>query len=196
MTCEIQSARRGSFRKDFQNRDTLHLPCALNGRTHFSELNQNTNINRLECYWFKPVPLKAQEKVILVYMPFRIPKTNIGWDRWHGPLAAAFRLFLCSVLLSLSFQCIHVSGELRFSSKNKLLWEFPVHGISFHHTTSCLIIVHLLTIDSGRILFSQQREVHHLTILPCKKPSNSNLFPSKIQSMKKREFVSVLTRSL
>lgn len=50
------------------------------------ELNQNTNINRLECYWFKPVLPKAWEKVILVYMPFRISKTNIGWDHWHGPL--------------------------------------------------------------------------------------------------------------
>ena len=71
--------------------------------------------------------------------------------------------FLSSVLLSLGFQCIHVSGELSFSAKNKLLWEFLVHGVSFSHITSCLIILNLLTTDSGRILFSQQRKLYHLT---------------------------------
>lgn len=74
-----------------------------------------------------------------------------------------FWLFLSSVLLSLGFQCIHVSGELSFSPKNKLPWEFLVHSVSFSHTTSCLIIINLLTIDSGRILLSQQRKLYHVT---------------------------------
>lgn len=94
--------------------------------------------------------------------------------------------FLSSVLLSPGFQCIHVAGELSFSSKNKLLWEFLVHSVSFSHTTSCLIIVNLLTIDSGRILFSQQRKLYQSHRRYCvKKPSIQDCFLAKYKALKK-----------
>lgn len=66
-------------------------------------------------------------------MLFRISKTNTGQttDTGFGPVIL---LALSAALLSLGFQCIHVSGELSFSSKNKLLWEFPVHTVSASHT--------------------------------------------------------------
>lgn len=81
-----------------------------------------------------------------------------------------FQLFLSSALLSLGFQCIHVSGELSFSSKNKLLWEFLVHSASFSHTTSCLIILNLLTIDSSRILSPNKENYIISQMLPYKSP--------------------------
>ena len=98
-----------------------------------------------------------------------------------------FRLFLSSVLLSLGFQCIHVAGELSFSSKNKLLWEFLVHSVSFSHTTSCLIILNLLTIDSDRILSSQQRKLYHLTDATIGEPSIQDCFLAKYKTPKKKK---------
>lgn len=80
---------------------------------------------------------------------------TLGQQRFQG--------FPSSALLSLAFQCIHVSGEPSFSSENKLLWEFLVHAVSFSHTASCLIILTLLTTDSGRILFSLQRKLSSRT---------------------------------
>lgn len=88
---------------------------------------------------------------------------TLGQQRFQG--------FPSSALLSLAFQCIHVSGEPSFSSENKLLWEFLVHAVSFSHTASCLIILTLLTTDSGRILFSLQRKLYHLARVAAREPS-------------------------
>lgn len=103
---------------------------------------------------------------------------SLTWTFGQQP----FRLFLRSVLLSLGFQCIHVSRELSFSSKNKLLWEFLVHSVSFSHTTNCLIIVNLLTIQAE--YFSPNKENCIISQMLLYKSPNLSLFPIKIQRTK------------
>lgn len=160
VTCRVQSTGQGAFRNACFGRVTLAMRPVRSAA--WADFHQNANIHRLQRDWFRPVLPKAQEKVTVAKCPLEsqrqildeIPGAGLG----PAMLLAPSKL---SALLSLALQCIHVSGEPSFSSENKLLWEFLVHGVSFSHTKSCLIILNLLTIDSGRRRFSPRRKLYH-----------------------------------
>lgn len=82
---------------------------------------------------------QSQEKATLVHDAVQNLRDK-HWQTTDAGCGPVILLAPSAALLSLAFQCIHVSGELSFSSKNKLLWEFPAHAVSVSHATSCLVI--------------------------------------------------------